>query len=71
MSSVTPLEWFHSLNNFLTNFYDSQCKTVRAAVAARKKAELSAKNTTNNLLGSVKKVPSTVHKSSLNVPLRI
>lgn len=61
MSTVTPLEWFHSLNNFINDFYDSQCKKMKTAVAARKKAELSAKNT------SVKKVPSTIHKTTQNV----
>ena len=61
MSTVTPLEWFHSLNNFLTEFYDSQCKTVKVAIAARKKVDINAKN------NSVKKVPSTIHKSSQNV----
>lgn len=64
MSTVTPIEWFRSLNNFLTEFYDSQCKIVKVAAVARKKADINAKN------NGVRKVPSSIHKSSHNVGLK-
>lgn len=65
-AAVTPIEWLHSLGAFLNDFYEAQCKAVKAKVAAQKKTKI-----TNNskLQSSAAKAPQSTQKHLVRIKL--
>lgn len=59
-AGVSPIDWLHSVGNFIDNFFEAQC---RAAELKADSCNKSAKEN-NKLQNSVRKVTASAHKPS-------
>lgn len=64
-TTVSPIEWLHSLRNIIDDFFETQCRNIEL------ETDIDNKSTrvNNKLQASVRKVTASTHKSSSEVKL--